>query len=110
MHRWGAFDAGRALGYFITTISSFNRYGTEFPEDAVVPQDPQNLLGCPGARNRILSIELPIFQLNSCLRDIVHSCGKMNDEEGRGRRLCSCQPPLLPPPKAKEGCISSAAS
>ena len=87
MHRSGAFDEGRALDSFRQTISSFRRYGTEFPEDAVVPRDPQKILGCPGARNRILSIELPIFQLNSCLGNIVASCGKTNDEEGRGHRL-----------------------
>lgn len=51
-----------------------------------MPQDPLNILD-PGARNRILSKELPVYQLNSCLQDIVDLCGKKNDEEARALRL-----------------------
>ena len=46
-HRRGDIDRGRAMGLFVSTIARFRRYGTNFPDDAVVPQDPLNVRGCP---------------------------------------------------------------
>lgn len=68
-------------------LSKFARYGIEFPRDFILPWDPQNLLGCPGIRNYILSARLPKYQLNSCLRDIIDFCGKKNTAASRMRKL-----------------------